>query len=128
MEILYPELSYNIINAALQVFNEQGTGFLEKVYQEELGICLEERGIKYEREKKIDLFFHGRKLSTPYYCDLLVDDKIIVELKVTKTLEDIHQAQLLNYLKATGFQLGILINFGESSLKYKRLINLPRRQ
>ncbi|MBM6992333.1 MAG: GxxExxY protein [Prevotella sp.] len=123
MELLYKELTYQINGAAMEVHRTLGCGFLEKVYQEAFAIALAEKGIKFQREKSIPVFFHGHQLGTPYICDFLVDDKIIVELKAVQALEPIHQAQLLNYLKASGMKIGLLYNFNDTSLHPVRLLN-----
>ena len=123
MELLYPELTYQINGAAMEVHSALGCGFLEKVYQEALAIALDERGIKYQREKPIPVFFHGQQLGTPYICDFMVEDKVIVELKAVQAIEPIHEAQLLNYLKASGVKIGLLYNFNAVSLKPLRLFN-----
>ena len=123
MEPLYKDLSYEIVGAAFEVHNELGCGFLEKVYQEAFAIPLQERGILFEREKRINISFHHHPLFTPYICDFCVENKIIVELKAIQKIDDNHKAQLINYLKATGLQLGILINFNEIRLSPIRLFN-----
>ena len=123
MDILYKEFPYQIVGAALDVHNQLGCGFMEKVYQEAFAITLQERDIPFEREKPVSVFFHEKKLSCPYICDFMVDNKIIVELKAVQKMEEIHKAQLINYLHMTGLQLGILINFNDTSLNPVRLIN-----
>ena len=110
--IYYKQESYEIIGAAFDVYNKLGHGFLEAVYQECLEIELKKRGIPYEREKDIKIFYDGIELTHSYRADFVCYGKIIVELKAVSTLDDTHHAQIYNYLHATGFKLGILLNFG----------------
>lgn len=110
--IYYKQESYNIIGAAFEVYNKLGHGFLEAVYQECLEIEFKKRGIPYEREKDIKIFYDGIELTQSYRADFVCYDKIIVELKAVSALDDAHHAQVYNYLHATGFKLGILLNFG----------------
>lgn len=123
MSLLYEELTYQVNGAAIDVHKALGCGFLEKVYQEAFAIALAERGIKFQREKKIPIFFHGHELGTPYICDFMVEDKIIVELKAVKSIEDIHKAQLLNYLRAAKLKLGLLYNFNNLIVRPERVLN-----
>ena len=116
----YQELTENIIKAAYTVHNTLGYGFLEKVYRNALVIELAKRGIKADSEKPIKVFYEGQIVGD-YLCDLIVDDKVILELKAVRELNDIHEVQLVNYLKATGVEVGLLINFGPS-VKIKRRV------
>ncbi len=100
-----------------------GPGLLEKCYQEAFAIELEERGIPFEREKHIDVYYHGRKLDTDYIADFIVDGKIVVELKSVSDLCDAHRAQTINYLRLTGCKLGILVNFRNKKADIERLVN-----
>jgi GxxExxY protein len=106
----------------MEVHRHLGAGFLESVYEEAIVVELELRNIAYERQKVFDVFYKERKIKQ-FICDLLVDDSILVELKAIKSLTDIETAQVLNYLKATGLHLGLLLNFGAKSLECKRIIN-----
>ncbi|MBO7351259.1 MAG: GxxExxY protein [Acetobacter sp.] len=110
--IVYSKESYDIIGAAFEVYNQLGHGFLEAVYQEALEIELKKRGIPFEREKDIKIYYQGTALKQSYRADFVCYDKIIVELKAVSYLDDTHHAQVYNYLKATGYKLGILLNFG----------------
>ena len=110
--IVYSKESYDIIGAAFEVYNTMGHGFLEAVYQECLEIEFKKRGIPYEREKDIKIFYNGIELQQTYRADFLCYDKIIVELKAVSALDGAHRAQVYNYLRATGYKLGILLNFG----------------
>jgi len=109
----HSELSKGIIAAAYDVHNELGHGFLEKVYRNALAIRLDEQDIKYVLEMPLKVTYHD-KVVGEYYPDMVVEDKIIVEIKAVTKLSAIHEVQLVNYLKATGLDLGLLINFGES--------------
>jgi GxxExxY protein len=120
--MIYKQETYKIIGAAMKVHNEMGTGFLEAVYQEALEIEFELSEIPYKREKELPLSYRGRPLKSKYKADFICFDNIVIELKALACLNSVHEAQVLNYLKATGLKLGILLNFGEESLKYRRLI------
>jgi len=98
-----------------------GSGFLESVYEEALAIEFNFRKVPYERQKGIDVFYKGL-LAKQFICDFLVGEKILVELKALKVITGVEEAQILNYMKATGLEVGLLINFGEQSLNYKRFI------
>ena len=113
MSLIYQNESYAIRGAALRVYNILGSGFLEAVYQEALEIELDKRHIPYEREKELEIYYDGIKLGKKYVADFVCYGKIILELKAVKELDDSHRSQLYNYLKATGFKLGFLINFGK---------------
>jgi GxxExxY protein len=117
--------TYNIIGAALEVHKSLGPGFLEAVYREALSIELTERGIPFCDEAEIPVFFKGKRLKTCYRSDFICHDSIIVELKAISKLGDIETAQVLNYLRATGFHKGLLFNFGAKSLEQRRLVMSP---
>ena len=113
--------SYSITGAAMQVYNTLGTGFLEAVYQEALAIELTKRGIPYEREKDLKIYYDGQELKQSYRADFVCYGNIIVEIKAVADLNDSHRSQVFNYLKATGFKLGLLFNFGHSGgLEFER--------
>lgn len=118
---LYEETTSRIIKACYTVHNELGCGFFEKVYQEALSIVMAEEGLQFEREKHLPIVYRGKTLDTDYVADFVVDDKVIVELKAIKDLDPVCEAQVINYLKATGLKVGLLINFGQKSLQVKRL-------
>ena len=122
MDIIHKEESFKIVGALLEVHNELGPGFLEAVYHEALMIEFERRGIPFEHEKELEIFYKDIKLNKHYYADFVCYDKIIIEVKALSQLASNHDAQMLNYLKAARFKLGILVNFGENKLKYKRLV------
>jgi GxxExxY protein len=120
-DLLYSDLTREIIGAAMEVHRTLGSGFLESVYEEALAIEFDLRKVQYERQKGIDVFYKGL-LAKQFVCDFLVGEKVLVELKALRAVTNIEEAQILNYLKATGIEVGLLINFGEQSLKYKRLV------
>jgi len=123
MDLIYKKESYRIIGAAMEVHKELGPGFLEAVYQEAFEIELQRQNIPYEREKLLNIFYKGVKLKKRYEADFVCFDNIIVELKAMEDFNNDHVAQVLNYLKITGFKLGLLFNFGRESLQIKRLIS-----
>ena len=118
---LHQELTGKIIGACINVHNELGCGFHEKVYQEAMAIVLEESGIPFEREKHLPIEFHGRILDCEYRADFVIDNAVILELKAVSEMSSVFEAQVINYLKATGLQIGLLINFGQRELQVKRL-------
>ena len=111
-KILYKDEVYAIQGAVFEVYRELGCGFLEAVYQECLEKELNLRGIPFESQKELRLSYKGDVLNLTYKPDLICYGSIILELKALKVVEDIHRAQLFNYLKATGMRLGLLVNFG----------------
>jgi GxxExxY protein len=122
-KMLYEDESYKIIGACMEVHQNLGAGFLEAVYQEALGIEFEERDIPFEQEKDLRINYKGHSLKKRYFADFVCYDSIILELKAVNAICKEHEAQLLNYLKTTGYRLGMIINFGETSLKFKRMVN-----
>lgn len=116
------QISEKIIGSAFKVSNTLGAGFLEKVYQNALMIELADNGLFPEKEKAITIYYKD-KIVGEYYADILVNNQVIIETKAIKTLTEVHQAQLLNYLKATDLKLGLLINFGTPKVQIKRMIN-----
>ncbi len=106
----------------MEVHNELGCGFLEPVYQEALSIVLKEKLIPFVKEKVLDIEFRGKLLDKKYVADFICFNEIIVELKATDGLGDHDIAQVLNYLKATGRKIGLLVNFGLPKLQYRRVI------
>ncbi|MEA3544142.1 MAG: GxxExxY protein [Thermodesulfobacteriota bacterium] len=115
-------ISEKIIGCAFDVSNYLGAGFLEKVYQNALAIELLSKGLKVEKEKAITIYYKETSVGD-YFADLLVNQQIIIETKAVKAINEIHQAQLLNYLKATNLTLGLLINFGTPKVQIKRMLN-----
>ena len=121
--ILLKDESYNIIGACMAVHRELGCGFLEAIYQEALEYEFQLRNIPYVREKQLDVLYKGHFLDKKYQADFICYERIIIELKAIQALTSLHDSQLINYLKATSMQLGILVNFGQRSLVSKRLVN-----
>ncbi len=121
-EFIYKEETYKIIGCAMAVHNELGPGFLEAVYQEALAIVFDEEKVPYEKEKELLISFRGKVLKKRYLADFYCFNKIIVELKASKRIDNNDFAQILNYLKATNQEIGLLINFGSEKLEYKRVI------
>jgi GxxExxY protein len=122
MDLIYRDEAYSVIGACMDVHGELGMGFLEAVYHEALEIELASRKISFEHEVPLAVIFKGKPLRKKYYADFVCHKKIIVEIKAVKTLLSEHESQLFNYLKATGYKLGLLVNFGEKSLVYKRIV------
>ncbi len=122
MGLIYKEEVYAIVGAAMEVHRELGPGFMEAVYQEALEKEFQYRGIPYQKEYRINIYYKDVLLSKYYVSDFFCFDKIIVELKALSCLCSDHEAQLLNCLKATRMKAGVLINFGAESLEYKRMV------
>jgi GxxExxY protein len=114
--------TYAIIGACMAVHAELGHGFLEAVYQESLAIELTHRGIPFVREKPLFISYRCQTLATRYLADFECFESIIVELKALNALNSAHASQTIHYLKATGYERGLLVNFGAASLEYKRLV------
>ena len=123
-KIIFKEESYKIIGICMNIHSTLGNGFLEAVYSEVLEKEFVKNNIPYQREVILDLFFNGEKLDKKYKADFICFDNIILEIKAVSFIHENFTKQTLNYLKATDKKLGLLINFGEKSLKYKRIINL----
>lgn len=119
--LIYKEESYKIIGAAMEVHNILGYGFTEPIYQAALEEEFRLRGIEYEREKEFPLHYKEKLLDKKFRLDFVCYNKIIVELKAVSDFTDEHYAQIYNYLKATGMQLGILVNFGKVKLQFERI-------
>ena len=114
--------TYKIIGAAIEVHKELGCGFLEAVYQEALGREFSTQGIPFKSQPVIEISYKGRPLNKKYQPDFICYEEIILEIKALSSLSGIEEAQLINYLKATGLKVGLLINFGGKSLEHKRLV------
>lgn len=119
--ILHGEVTERILGAAFEVHNILGYGFLEKVYQRALQAELIRRGCTVAMEHPLKVFFKGVVVGE-YFADLLVDESVIVEVKVARSYNSADEAQLLNELKATGTRVGLLVNFGRERVEYKRMI------
>jgi len=120
-DIIYKDLSYKIIELALEVHNELGCGFLEKVYENALTLLLDREKIPARQQAPADVYFQGKVIGQ-YFADILIDNKLILELKTVDVITNIHIAQVLNYLRATGIRLGLVLNFGKPKFEYKRLV------
>lgn len=120
-ELLFEELSYRVVGAALGAHRILGPGFLEVVYEEALAHELALRGIPFARQVKLPVEYKGRQIGE-YYADLVVDGKIVLELKAASGFSKAHQAQAHHYLAATGLRLAILFNFGAPSLQQRRIV------
>ena len=121
-EIYHKKISYDIIGACMEVHRQLGAGFLEGVYQEALAIELESRGIAFERESQLTIFYKAQPLAKKYIADFICGRKVVLEIKAVRSLLPEHEAQLFNYLRATCQNLGLLINFAKPSLEYKRVV------
>ena len=121
--LLHEDKTEKIIQAFYKVYNELGYGFREKVYENSLAIELQAMGFKVDQQHEIRVYYHGREVGE-YQADILVDDLIILEIKATRHLVEDNEAQLLNYLKATTFEVGLLLNFGvKPEFKRKAYLN-----
>jgi GxxExxY protein len=112
MEIVYNEESYRVMGVCFEVYREMGCGFLEPVYQECLELEFQLQGLPFKPQAELMLSYKGRPLKQRYFPDFLLFDKIVLEIKAVKELAKEHHAQVHNYLKATGYRLGLLVNFG----------------
>jgi len=123
MDILFKEESYKIIGASFEVYNEKGFGFHEAVYQECMELELGFQSIPFHPQKELGLDYKGHPLKQTYIPDIICFDTIVVELKAVSALTDEHRGQILNYLRATGMKLGLLINFGNpKKLEWERIV------
>jgi len=119
--IIYGDLSYEIMGAIFEVHKKLGPGFLESVYHKALVEEFSERGMKIEAQKTINLTYKDKKIGV-HRLDLVIDDKVVVELKTVERFCMHHKAQLISYLKASGYKLGILVNFSKSKVEYQRVL------
>jgi GxxExxY protein len=120
MQMLHEEITKQILEACFEVINELGSGFLESVYQNALLIALRAKGLKAIPQYPLTVVFRNQEVGN-FYADFLVEEKVLMEIKAVVALAPEHQAQVINYLKATGIDVGLLVNFGRSKLEYKRL-------
>ncbi len=123
MEIIHKEESYLIMGACFEVYGSMGCGFLEPVYQECLELEFLTQEIPFRPQADLAISYKGRLLNQKYFPDFLLFDKIVLEIKAVKALADEHRAQVHNYLRATGFRLGLLVNFGHyPQVEYERIV------
>ena len=118
--------TYSIIGAAMEVHRELGCGFLEGVYQEALALELGDKGVPFQREVELPIHYKDQLLSTAYRADFVCYDAVVVETKALAELSGTEESQVINYLRATGFDTGLLLNFGKTSLDYRRFVNGPK--
>jgi len=114
--------TYAIIGAAMEVHRVLGCGFLEPVYQKALAVEFNKREIHYLRETSFPIFYKEVELNFPYRPDFICYDSVVVELKALARISGVEESQVINYLKVTGYQIGLLLNFGASSLDYRRFV------
>jgi GxxExxY protein len=126
-DIVEKDLSYSIVKAAYEVFNGLGTGFDEKIYEEAMIVVLNKYGHVPEQQKRVDVFFQDVNLGF-HKLDLVVDGRVILELKSVSEIAAIHKQQALSYLKASGLQLALVINFGAGRLQVARVVNTKQRK
>ncbi len=123
MEIIYEDESYRIMGACFEVYKEMGCGFVEPVYQECLELELAIQGVPFVAQAALRLRYKGRRLKRKYTPDFILFEKIVLEIKAVQELADKHRAQVDNYLKATGYRLGLLVNFGHyPQVEYERIV------
>lgn len=123
VELIFKNEAYKIIGCCFEVHKELGHGFLEAVYQEALAMEFRAQGVPFSQFPEMNVWYKGVELKKKYYPDFLCFEKIIVEIKAVEDLASEHEAVVLNYLKGTGTQLGLLVNFGTPKLQYKRFAN-----
>jgi GxxExxY protein len=119
MELKHEQITKSVIGCAFEVINELGAGFLESVYEKALLLTLRRKGLSAVSQYPVKVMFRGECVGD-FYADIFVEEKVIVELKAVKTIAPEHEAQVINYLKATGIEVGLLINFGNPKLEYNR--------
>jgi GxxExxY protein len=117
--------THAIIGAAMEVHSQLGSGFLEAVYQKALALELSARDVPFRSEMELPVHYKGHKLEVSYRADFVCFEKVVVELKALARLSGIEESQLINYLKATGLETGLLVNFGAKSLEYRRFTTKP---
>lgn len=120
-KLLHKDLTYKIIGILYKVHTDLGCGFTEKIYQRAIGIELEKENLSYESEKEFEVKYEGQVVGR-YRLDLVIEDKVIVELKAVERMPKIYQEQLISQLKASPYEVGLLVNFGTPKLKYMRFV------
>jgi GxxExxY protein len=127
VEIVEKELSYKVVQAAYEVFNGLGPGFLENIYQQAMVLVLRKNGRKVEVQTSVPVVFLGKQIGV-HILDIVVDGRIILELKAVSEIAPIHRQQALSYLKATGLPLALIINFGAHRLQVVRVVNTKQKE
>jgi GxxExxY protein len=123
MDVLLKDESYAIMGACFEVHNEMGSGFLESVYEECLGIEFDLRNLPYREQLELPLTYKKRSLKSVFIPDFVCFESVVVEIKAVSTLTDVHRSQVHNYLKASGYRLGLLVNFNSSpQLEWERIV------
>ncbi len=125
-EMKHEELTQKIIGVFYEVYNELGHGFLESVYEKAMAIAFHEKGIIFEQQVEIPVWFHGQRAGI-FFADIVVENTVILELKAVRSLDPAHEAQLLNYLRATEIEVGLLLNFGVRPEVKRRIYDNPRK-
>ena len=120
--LLYEDITSKILASCFEITNELGSGFLESVYEKALVYSLNQKGLNVKNQYPIRVYFREQEIGE-FYADLLVENKVIIELKAVKALAPEHQAQIINYLKATKIKVGLLVNFGKQKFEFKRFYN-----
>jgi GxxExxY protein len=126
-ELLHAETTDTILNSFYHVYNKLGSGFLEKVYENAISLSLRKQGYEVQHQKSIEVYFEGEQVGQ-FYADLIVDNVVIIEIKAVERLVKIHETQLLNYLRATPIEVGLLLNFGEKPSHRRRIFTNDRKQ
>ena len=124
--MLHEEISEKVIGTFYDVYNELGHGFLESVYENAMVIALREKGMRVEQQVEIPVWFRSQKIGV-FYADLVVEGVLIVELKAVRSFDPSHEAQLLNYLRATAIEIGLLLNFGVRPEVKRKIYDNPRK-
>ena len=124
--MLHSDITEKIIKAFFEVNNSLGFGFLEKIYENSMVIELRKKGCKVLQQKNIKVYYEGEEVGD-YFADLIVDDLVVVELKAAETIHEDHEAQLINYLRATDIEVGLILNFGKKA-EFKRKVFTTARK
>lgn len=126
MDCVVDPRTYAIIGAAIEVHRQLGSGFLEAVYQEALAMELHARRIAFSKETELPVSYKGTRLQCQYRADFVCFGEVVVEIKALRVITGIEEAQVINYLKASGHRTGLLLNFGDSRLQHRRFVYTPR--
>lgn len=124
-KLLHKDLSYRLVGMAMKVHRELGRGFLERVYENAMAILLRKESLSFQQQFPLKVYFEGQIVGD-YFADMIVENKIILEFKSAENLSPAYKAQAVNYLRATGLELAIIINFGQDSLQYERIVNYKK--